>query len=108
METKNKIESMVELRAFALEMAVNLTEQSNIDDTLHEFTLERAKSFEDYIKGDAQLPEIKEENDKMLYEYLIKMWEENNKIEKQRLDNIFSDHAKENKTKPFNCDDVVG
>lgn len=87
METKNKIESMVELRTFAVEMAVKFNYKV-------ESTIKVAKEIENYIKGDAQLPEIKEENDKMLYEHLIKMWEENNKIEKQRLDSIFAELQK--------------
>lgn len=84
MEKNYKIESMVELRAFAITKAAEFLQGGWDKETLYE----TANIFTEYIKGNAELPEVKEENDKILYEQLIKMLEENRNREQQRLDNI--------------------
>lgn len=84
MEKNYKIESMVELRAFAITKAIECLQEGWDEETLYE----TANIIAEFIKGNAELPEVKEENDKILYEQLIKMLEENRNREQQRLDNI--------------------
>lgn len=83
MEKNFKIESMVELRAFAITKAIECLQGWD-----KELLYETANIIAEYIKGNAELPEVKEENDKILYEQLIKMWEDNRNREQQRLDSI--------------------
>lgn len=86
MESKNKIESMVELRAFAIEKALEFSEiNGNI--SLYQ-VMDVAEKLAEYIKGNAQLPEVKEENDKILYVHLIKMWDEKERERAKDFANI--------------------
>ena len=85
MEKNYKIESMVELRAFAINKAMKCL-QGWDKETLYE----TANIIADYIKGNAELPEVTLSPDGVLYDYITKMIEENKKTDKM-INGIFKD-----------------
>ena len=62
-----KIDNMVDLRAFCLEMAVKGQEFP------HRSFISIAKQYEDYILGDASLPNQPFNTDKLLYDTMTDM-----------------------------------
>ena len=102
MEKNYKIESMVELRAFAITKAIEFSEiNGNI--SLYQ-VMDVAGNFAEYIKGNAELPEVALSPDGVLYDYITKMIEENKKADKM-INEIFK---KDNKCEPNYGDEVVG
>lgn len=73
-----KIESMVELRAFAITKAIECLQGGWGKETLYE----TANIIAEYIKGNAELPEVALSPDGVLYDYITKMIEENKKADK--------------------------
>lgn len=87
MNNNFKIESMVELRAFAITKAAEFLQGGGWD---KEMLYETANIIAEYIKGNAELPEVTISPDKVLYDYITKMIEENKKADKM-IDEIFKD-----------------
>lgn len=63
----NKIDNMVDLRAFCLEMAVNGQEHP------HRSFISIAKDYEGYILGGSKLPDQPFNSDKLLYDTMTEM-----------------------------------
>lgn len=87
MENNFKIESMVELRAFAINKATECLQGGWDKETLYE----AANIFTEYIKGNAELPEVVISPDGVLYDYITKMIEENKKADKI-INEIFNEN----------------
>jgi hypothetical protein len=83
----NKIDNMVDLRAFCLGQSVKMRcEYIKSDKLTSQSTIELAKVFEQYILGDAKLPDQPFNTDKLLCDTMtdiIKNKEEN--VVKTRL-----------------------
>lgn len=62
-----KIDNMVDLRAFCLELAVNGQEYP------HKSFISMAKEYEEYILGGANLPDQPFNSDKLLYETMTEI-----------------------------------
>lgn len=62
-----KIDNMIDLRAFCLEMAVNGQEHP------HRSFISIAKVYEDYILGGVTLPDQPFNSDKLLYDTMTEM-----------------------------------
>lgn len=84
-----KIESMVELRAFAINKAIEFSE-INGNSSLYGL-MNVADSIVEYIKKDAELPEVALSPDGVLYDYITKMIEENKKADKM-INEIFDEN----------------
>lgn len=69
------INSKVELRRFAIEQANILASRSKIYTV--DNLIDAAKTIEKYIQGKASLPDIVEDNTKMLVEALAKTYNKN-------------------------------
>lgn len=70
----NKIDNMVDLRAFCLEQAVKIKcEYIKGDKLTSQTTIELANTFEAYILGDAKLPDQPFNSDKLLYDTMTEM-----------------------------------
>lgn len=103
---------MVELRAFAITKAIEFSEiNGNI--SLYQ-VMDVAGNLAEYIKGNAELPEVALSPDGVLYDYITKMIEENKKADKM-INKIFDENnidpkslVKDNKCKPIYGDEVVG
>jgi hypothetical protein len=79
-----KIDNMVALRAFCLEQAVKLKcEYIKSDKLTSQSAIELAKVFEQYILGDAKLPDQPFNSDKLLYETMTDMIKNREEKEKQ-------------------------
>lgn len=88
MNNNFKIESMVELRAFAITKTIEYS-LSKINENLSINSLiDKASKIAEYIKGNAELPEVVISPDGVLYDYITKMIEENKKADKM-IDEIF-------------------
>lgn len=87
MNNNFKIESMVELRAFAITKAIECLQEGWDKETLYE----TANIFTEYIKGNAELPEVVISPDGVLYDYITKMIEENKKTDKM-INEIFNEN----------------
>lgn len=78
MEKNYKIESMVELRAFAITKALECLREWNKEELY-----ETSNIIAEYVKGNAELPVVALSPDGVMYDYITKMIEENKKIEKR-------------------------
>lgn len=88
MNNNFKIESMVELRAFAITKALEFSEIKG-EISLY-YVMDVADKIAEHIKGNAELPEVVISPDGVLYDYITKMIEENKKADKM-IDEIFKD-----------------
>ena len=89
MNNNFKIESMVELRAFAITKALEFSEINCNCNSLYGI-FDVADKIAEHIKGNAELPEVVISPDGVLYDYITKMIEENKKADKM-IDEIFKD-----------------
>lgn len=70
-----KIDNMVDLRAFCLEQAVKI--KTGFD--AQQSVLELAKWYEEYVLGNAELPETPSSFDNVLQKYMESLVEKENK-----------------------------
>lgn len=89
MENNFKIESMVELRAFAITKALEFSERKG--GISLDYVMDVADKIAEHIKGNAELPEVTISPDGVLYDYITKMIEENKKADKM-INEIFKDN----------------
>lgn len=89
MNNNFKIESMVELRAFAITKALEFSERKG-EISLY-YVMDVADKIAEHIKGNAELPEVVISPDGVLYDYITKMIEENKKADKM-INEIFNEN----------------